>query len=675
MVSVIMVILSLAQTIINFDGNKMITNEMIKYGQESLYINKALPEDVQNLLGRDYHVEVDKKDIQAIYNAGYGGNVYPIYNVTAHISAVNNAKGYASSYFKDSVYMSESFGTVVVNESFLKRKFDGPTYCAIAKIQDPAGVIITDYIADAIMLYNQYVGQNYASLVGEFIFRPSYYKSQLYINAIIDTGYKDRYAALLSRISAGEYKTAADLSADEEYLEFIREVYDCLGYNYSTDPSFAENYINSDYATCYVWEQELYINGVKYDTYRSNVLARYKFATSTYLTGTWYHTTTAPTIPEGAKYIRIAYGSSNVGAKYKNAILKFSNGESATEEQLNYEYQVWLNASNGEASVKTDEAFSSSRISNYIEIPEGCTITEFFALAEMTYAYCCFYDENKVLISSYTPITYEDIPEGTIYMNYSDYNDIFGTDYTESNLDTFVPHKALLSHFYEYDVELKNPIYSGEITIAKLATYPEVRVSADIIESSRPDTYIYGLYLDGIEGIGATLDATDKLNYEYQSSAMENIRTMTDAVDVFVPIFELINIVMCVGVIMIFISFSSKTIKDRMHDIGILKALGTKNGTIFRVFGFHVGLIALITCVLSTVGYFHFIDLANAVLFEAMTELSDDRIILNLQFFSFMPTVAIINCVLILALALLSLVFPMIKIKQIKPVKIIKAKD
>lgn len=48
---------------------------------------------------------------------------------------------------------------------------------------------------------------------------------------------------------------------------------------------------------------------------------------------------------------------------------------------------------------------------------------------------------------------------------------------------------------------------------------------------------------------------------------------------------------------------------------------------------------------------------------------------LNLKFFSFMPTVAIANCVLIVALALLSLIFPMIKIKQIKPVKIIKAKD
>lgn len=677
MVSVIMVILSLAQTIINFDANKIITDEMIKYGQESLYISKTVSEDVQKLLSRNYHVEVDEGDIQAIYDAGYEGNAYPVYNVTAHIAQVTNAQGIVSSNFKDSVYISESFGTMVVDDDFLERKFDGAKYHAVAKRQDPAGVIITDYVADAMMLYTKYAGQDYRSLLGEFVLRTDYIRPQIYVNAVIDTGYRERYADLFSRISEGQYKSTNDLYADEEYLAFMREVYDSLGYNYSTNQNFAEDYKKSDYNTNYIWAHDIYINGTKCNNYRSTCLVRYKFSVSTHLTANWYYTETAPEIPEGAKYIRVAYGNDNAGAKYKSAVLKFSNGESATEEQLNFEYQVWLNAGTGETSVKTATHFTTSRVSDYIEIPEGCTITEFFAFTEAVHAYCCFYDENKNFISSYIPVGSEDLPEGSIHMYYEDYNALFGTNYTTSNLDTFVPHTAVLSHFYEYDIDMNDPIYSGEVTIARLVSTTESwRVSADIIEDSKPDTYVYGLYLDGMDGIGGALNATDKLNYEYQSSAVEGIRTMTKAVNVFVPIFELINIVMCVGVIMIFVSFSTKAIKDKMHEIGILKALGTKNGTIFRVFGLHVGLIALITCALSTVGYYHFIDLANTVLFESMTELvPDSYTVLNLKFFSFMPTVAIANCVLIVALALLSLIFPMIKIKQIKPVKIIKAKD
>ena len=47
-------------------------------------------------------------------------------------------------------------------------------------------------------------------------------------------------------------------------------------------------------------------------------------------------------------------------------------------------------------------------------------------------------------------------------------------------------------------------------------------------------------------------------------------------------------------------------------DIGILKALGCKNNTIGIVFGLQLLLIAIFTIILSTVGYFFFIDFFTA---------------------------------------------------------------
>jgi ABC-type lipoprotein release transport system permease subunit len=122
-------------------------------------------------------------------------------------------------------------------------------------------------------------------------------------------------------------------------------------------------------------------------------------------------------------------------------------------------------------------------------------------------------------------------------------------------------------------------------------------------------------------------------------------------------------------------NFSSKMIKDKMHEIGILKALGAKNPTIGTVFGLQVLLIALLTCVLSTVGYYFFIDMANEVLIESLKRLAPTSVVLDLDFLTFKPAVALVNCVLIFALALASLIIPMLRIKAIKPVKIIKAKE
>ena len=116
-------------------------------------------------------------------------------------------------------------------------------------------------------------------------------------------------------------------------------------------------------------------------------------------------------------------------------------------------------------------------------------------------------------------------------------------------------------------------------------------------------------------------------------------------------------------------------INGKMHEIGIMKALGTKNTSIGVVFGLQVGLIALLTCILSTVGYYFFIDMANEILIGSIRQIAPEHTLPDLQFLIFKPEIAVMNCLLVFALAFVSFLLPMIKIKAIKPVKIIKAKE
>lgn len=71
-----------------------------------------------------------------------------------------------------------------------------------------------------------------------------------------------------------------------------------------------------------------------------------------------------------------------------------------------------------------------------------------------------------------------------------------------------------------------------------------------------------GLYFDGSEGIDNAVELSDKLDYEQQVLAIEAVYTMTKAVDVFIPIFRLITFVLCFGVVMILVNFSTKMIRD-----------------------------------------------------------------------------------------------------------------
>ena len=690
MVAVIMVIMALAQTIIAFNGGEIVAGEMEKSNQSSLLLNKVVEEETQERLDGNYRVKVGDGDIQAFYDAGYEGKIYPILNYCVPISTKTKYYGIEASTFHKGVYMATSLGTMMVDDDFLQRKFGDYEYAARVDTFLDWGVIIPDYIADSLIAVNSgYIGKDYEYILGEL----GHSMSRFYINGIIKTDYKEKYGDLFNKIASGQI----DLSKiydNEEAKAFFNDVYDRLGYCYTTCPNFIESLLLTP-ALMHPGHYKLVFGGIEYS----------RGHTEPYITGYdhnsdvskapnnfgngWMYSTSIPTIPEGAKYIRVAFNSgcdkafglTDPISTRDFALLRFSNSTAASKEQLSAvskeDCGAFINAYDGTIEYNIRGAAGYSVVSDYIEIPEGAKITEFASITLLNTAYCAFYDENKVYISSEMAWSGVDLPENSIRMNYVKYNELFGTNYSETNLDEFIPHKITLSHHEYDDINNQNPLFSKEVTIIGLhASDALMFTSPEILELFQKDfVRTQGLYLDGTDGIGAALDAAEKLNFEPQSFAVESIHTMTKAVDVFIPIFELIAIFLCVGVIFILVNFSSKMINDKMHEIGILKALGTKNSSIGAIFGLQVALIAILTCILATAGYYFFIDLANDVLIESLMRLAPGHVVLDLDFLTFKLPIAIKNCILVIILAAISLVAPFIKIRFIESVKIIKSRE
>ena len=564
MVAVIMTILALAQTIVAFDGGHIIAEELDKLGASSLFMTKSLTEEQKAHLSTlsgisTCYPEIYESDIEAFKSAGYTGIIYEVLKYNLHISLSNVSAAESTTVFSNSPYLLESLGTIIVDEDFLVDRFGSLTYLAKADEFHPTGVIIPDYIADAIILCGRVdYAQDYESLIGEYRWggKDNMYSfaTRGYINGIFDTGYKEKYSDLLNFFEENPDTTFAELGENEIFVAYIQDIYTGLGFCYSLNPNFCE-----DAMTNPAWEM------------------------------LWHYTLTF-----------------NDATYYSNHSPQVRNGS----------------------------------------------------------LYGLELGDNEIM------------------MSVEKYNDVFGTEYNSKNINEFIPHTTNLKHYKNFVTDKNDYLFSMEVKIVGLYVDGANKmcgtfVVGDGVYDAFAKDYFYttGLLFDGNDSIDKCFDVAEELGFEQRVAAVEGIHSMTAAVDVFVPIFEFISIFLYIGVIFILINFSTKTINDKMHEIGIMKALGTKNSSVGVIFGLQIMLIALLTCGLSTLGYYLFIDVANDILIESVRRIAPSWPMMDLQFLIFKPIIALQNCMLTFSLALLSLIAPMIKIKAIKPVKIIKTKE
>ena len=551
MIAVIIVILALSQTIITFDSDEIISREMNKYNQNSLLVDKQMTDDQKSNSGGNYNVCIDEGDIKAFKDVGYEGDIYEVLSYSVPIASSTNGAGMIYNYFQNGIYINETFGTLIVNEEFLNKKFGDFEYKVKLDKFHPLGVVITDYIADSILAINEkYIGKSYEDILGPYGYK-NFTTDRIIINGIIETGYKERYKNVFMDFLSGKVDKISDLYKYEEFSKFNSELYDSLGYSYSLNPNLLNDYVSNKDIDI-VWHYKLVFDGNEF---------------------------------------------------------VITNGQ--MPYFIHYKYNF-------------------------------------------------------------------DLKENEIVMNIDKYNRIFNTNYTKDTINTFIPHKVNLSQYYFYDYNNENSLFNEEVYIKAISDkfICTAIISDDLLEVFTNNVIMKtGLYFDGIDGISNVINLANELNYKPTTYILEGVHTMTKAVDVFIPIFELVAIVLCAGIIFIMISFSTKMVKDKMHDIGILKALGCKNNTIGIVFGLQLLLIAIFTILLSTVGYFFFIDLANDVLIESLKILAPTHIVLDLDFLTFKMDIVGINSLLVMVLTIISFVIPMLKIYRIKPVKIIKTKE
>ena len=135
-------------------------------------------------------------------------------------------------------------GTLVCDEDYLKSVFydNGDIKVICGKLYDkPYGVIITDFVADAIIRYG------YAKSYEDILGLKRYSTVTNYINAIIDTNYKVKYEKEVEELALihEEFDYYKALNANDNYHDYIYDVLVKYNISYSLNENFKSDLINS----------------------------------------------------------------------------------------------------------------------------------------------------------------------------------------------------------------------------------------------------------------------------------------------------------------------------------------------------------------------------------------------------------------------------------------------
>jgi ABC-type lipoprotein export system ATPase subunit len=235
------------QSFLNYGVNTSLSNSMIANNEPVIAYQKATISGGTKMLDVTSLIHINEEDLAAFRNTAYGDRMHVLYDhampIKTGVSDTIGAKrGYSAKSNVTDFYIRETYGVLQCDMELLKHLFGEDIESRVIKgsLDRPNnGIIITDYVADSILEGNSARYKDYDSIIGVY-YSPGGNKYGV-VDAIIDTGYHQKYDDLKARMDALKASEDKDglkaLRDSDEFLHFAEYVQLVLGvsYTFSTD--------------------------------------------------------------------------------------------------------------------------------------------------------------------------------------------------------------------------------------------------------------------------------------------------------------------------------------------------------------------------------------------------------------------------------------------------------
>ena len=272
--AVMVVLLIIFQSFLMFDGSRAIADSMKAGDNGSVVLRKSVyTDEYGNVKTNKVYKITDTDMAKVLETCGEDARIYKLYNFC--IPTNLNSTGAQNQLELESIpsyalgtkhiYTSASSGTLVCDEEYLIRRF-GENGKINVLAGDPyrtlidGSVIITDYVADAMMMLNPTMFRSYDDIIGK-IYEGAYLWGD--VAAVISTGYKEKYKDLINDVASNsdKYSSGISLIEKESAISLMDDIIQNLAVSYSLNPNFIEAITPYNYRNYISMTGKISING------------------------------------------------------------------------------------------------------------------------------------------------------------------------------------------------------------------------------------------------------------------------------------------------------------------------------------------------------------------------------------------------------------------------------
>ena len=270
---------------------------------------------------------------------------------------------------------------------------------------------------------------------------------------------------------------------------------------------------------------------------------------------------------------------------------------------------------------------------------------------------------------------HDGIAEDEAWMNYEVYNALFGTSYTKENAR--VTDVSGDGHTIDVSLTARDGSkFTRTFRVTGLDMNSALGISKSYLKGDKATSVLtYAVYLTDAENAIGSIEAAEEMLF-YPTG--EEVRALLDVAEIAEIIAELLGyiaVAVAVLTVLMVALTAAITLRSGIFEIGMLRALGCTTARVGAMFLLQVAVMCITVCVIGAVGAALGTAFADGAVAANIEEAYPMVTLVDLHVASYDNALMAADCAVAAAVTAASGIIPVLAVRRVRPVRIIRAKE